>query len=134
MTSGPSGRRGLSPLEELHRAAARSGDRRARAEQIADTIRATGPHRWVGIYEVDACVGQVSNLAWSGPGAPAHPVFPITRRLTGRAVAERRTVNVGDVAQDADYLTALGDTRSSCPCWLNIHISSFPATHERASC
>lgn len=39
-------------------------------------------------------------------------MFPITQGLTGRAIAERRTVNVGDVARDPHYLTALGDTCS----------------------
>lgn len=99
-------------LEELRRLVDGAGDRRERAKRIADAIRAAGSHRCVGIYDVDARLGRVSNLAWTGPAAPAHPIFPITRGLTGRAIAERRTVNVGDVARDPAYLTALGDTRS----------------------
>jgi putative methionine-R-sulfoxide reductase with GAF domain len=86
--------------------------RAAKAERIASAIREGGPYRWVGIYDVDLDRGVVSNLAWSGPNAPAHPVFPTTSGLTSRAIAGRRTVNVGDVARDADYLTALATTRS----------------------
>jgi putative methionine-R-sulfoxide reductase with GAF domain len=51
-------------------------------------------------------------LRRSGAGAPTHPVFPITKGLTSRAIADRKTVNVGDVANDPDYLTALATTRS----------------------
>jgi L-methionine (R)-S-oxide reductase len=54
----------------------------------------------------------VINIAWSGAGAPEFPVFPVTKGLTSRAIATKRTVNVGDVASDADYLTALDSTRS----------------------
>jgi GAF domain-containing protein len=61
---------------------------------------------------VDGARGLVSNVAWSGPGPPAHPSFPITKGLTGIAVAERRTVNVGDVASHPNYLTTFGGTRS----------------------
>jgi putative methionine-R-sulfoxide reductase with GAF domain len=56
--------------------------------------------------------GLVSNVAWSGPSAPEYVSFPVTKGLTSRAVAQRRTVNVGDVVGDRDYLTALATTRS----------------------
>ena len=56
--------------------------------------------------------GLVTNIAWSGPGAPAYPTFPVTKGLTSRAIAQKRTVNVGDVASDPGYLTALDSTRS----------------------
>jgi putative methionine-R-sulfoxide reductase with GAF domain len=32
--------------------------------------------------------------------------------LTSRAIADRKTINVGDVANDPDYLEALTNTRS----------------------
>ena len=54
----------------------------------------------------------VRNVVWSGPGAPEYPTFPVTKGLTGVAVADRRTVNVGDVASDPRYLTAFSTTRS----------------------
>jgi GAF domain-containing protein len=86
--------------------------RSAKAAHIADAIREDGPYRWVGLYEVDVERGLVSNIAWSGPGAPAYPTFAITKGLTSRAIAESKTVNVGDVARDPGYLTALDTTRS----------------------
>ena len=55
---------------------------------------------------------KTSNIAWTGPNAPAYPVFPLTKGLTSRAIAERRTINLGDVGNDPDYLTALDSTRS----------------------
>ena len=83
-----------------------------KAKAIAEAIRASGNFRWAGLYDVDEERGLVSNMAWSGSGAPEYPVFPITKGLTSRAIATKATVNVGDVAQDADYLTALATTRS----------------------
>ena len=87
-------------------------DRTAKAGQIAEAIREQGGYRWVGIYDVDIKRGMVSNIAWSGPNAPAFPNFPITNGLTSRAIAEKKTVNVGDVASDPNYLTALDSTRA----------------------
>src|SRR5437868_1243172 len=86
--------------------------RMEKAKAIAETIRASGKFRWTGLYEVDEEKGLVSNIAWSGWVAPEYPVFPITKGLTSRAIANRATVNVGDVAHDPDYLTALATTRS----------------------
>jgi len=87
-------------------------DRQTMASRIAEAIRRSGPHRWVGIYDVDYENRTVTNIAWNGPGPPAFPTFSVNQGLTSRAIASRDTVNVGNVADDADYLTALGDTRS----------------------
>ncbi|HMI51247.1 MAG TPA: GAF domain-containing protein [Candidatus Saccharimonadales bacterium] len=87
-------------------------DRVTKAKRIAEAIRGAGAYRWVGIYDVNARPGTVSNIAWSGPNAPAYPVFPITKGLTSRAITARKTVNVGDVASDPSYLTALASTRA----------------------
>jgi L-methionine (R)-S-oxide reductase len=83
-----------------------------RAKRIAEAIREAGDYRWVGIYDVNFRSGTVSNIVWSGPNAPAYPVFPITKGLTSRAITARKTVNVGDVASDQSYLTALDTTRA----------------------
>ena len=99
-------------LARLRGIVLQGGDRKQRAQRIAEHIRATGPYRWVGIYDVDTHSGLISNIAWSGPGAPAYPTFPITKGLSSRAIATKKTVNVGDVTHDADYLTALSGTRS----------------------
>lgn len=87
-------------------------DRPQKAKKIAEQIRALGPYRWVGIYDFDHQRNIVVNVAWSGPAAPAHPTFPPTSGLTSRAIRTRKTINVGDVAHDPDYLTALCTTRS----------------------
>lgn len=87
-------------------------DRVTIARSIAEAIRNHGQYRWTGIYDVDMGRGLVSNVAWSGPSAPEYVSFPVTKGLTSRAVAQRRTVNVGDVVSDRDYLTALATTRS----------------------
>ena len=54
----------------------------------------------------------VSIIAYSGPGAPAYPTFPITKGLTGAAIREKTTVIVADVRKDPRYLTAFGSTLS----------------------
>ncbi len=89
-----------------------SGARKDALWEIADLIRRSGRHRWVGLYDVDRSTGMVRNIVWSGPGAPAHPTFPLTMGLTGSAIAEKRLINVADVTRDPRYLTAFGTTRS----------------------
>jgi putative methionine-R-sulfoxide reductase with GAF domain len=98
--------------EELQRILALNEDRITTAKRIAEEIRKAGAYHWVGIYDVNIRSGTVANIAWSGPNAPAYPIFPITEGLTSRAVTSRKTVNVGDVANDSSYLTALDSTRA----------------------
>ena len=99
-------------LTDLSLLVAQDGDRPSTAKAIAEAIRTTGAYRWTGIYDVDVQKGLVSNVAWSGAGAPQYPTFPVTKGLTSRAIASKKTVNIGDVAADPDYLTALATTRS----------------------
>jgi len=87
-------------------------DRVAALQSIAELLRSSGRYRWVGLYDVDRPEGTVTNIVWSGPGAPEYPTFPITKGLTGSAISTRKTVNVGDVTADPRYLTAFGTTRS----------------------
>jgi len=92
-------------------AVASSGQpREAVALEVARLIRTHGDYRWVGLYDVGE--RDVSIIAWSGAGAPAHPRFPREHGLTARAIRSMRTVVVDDVAEDGDYLEAFGDTRS----------------------
>jgi GAF domain-containing protein len=98
--------------DELQRLLALNEDRITTAKRIAKAIRESGAYRWVGIYDVNIRPGTVANVAWSGPNAPAYPIFPITKDLTSRAITSRQTVNVGDVANDSSYLTALDSTRA----------------------
>jgi putative methionine-R-sulfoxide reductase with GAF domain len=81
-------------------------------QAVADTIRHIGDYRWVGLYDVDHGAGVVRNVVFSGPGAPEYPQFPIHKGLTGAAIVQKGTINVGDVDADARYLTAFGSTRS----------------------
>ena len=99
-------------LTDLARILSQEGARFQKAKAIAEAIRAAGAYRWTGIYDVDYTRAIVSNISWSGSGAPAYPTFPITKGLTSRAIATKKTVNVGDVVSDSDYLTALTTTRS----------------------
>jgi GAF domain-containing protein len=99
-------------LTDLQRIVERSQDRIAALQSIADTIRRSGGYRWVGLYDIDHEAGLVRNVVFSGPGAPEYPLFAITKGLTGVSVHDLRTINVGDVIQDARYLTAFGSTRS----------------------
>ncbi len=98
------------PLSKIRSIASSNEARAERARQIADAIRALGPYRWVGVYDVSAEL--VSIIAWSGPGAPAYPTFPVTKGLTSSAIQQKATVVVGDVRSDPRYLTAFGSTLS----------------------
>jgi L-methionine (R)-S-oxide reductase len=84
--------------------------RAVKAKALAEVIRSRHDFRWVGIYDVGREV--VSAIAWSGPEAPAYPVFPITDGLTASTIRERKTIVVGDVRNEPRYLTALGNTLS----------------------
>ena len=87
-------------------------NRVAALQRVADLIKSSGSYRWVGLYDVDRMAGVVRNIVWSGPGPPEHPTFPITKGLTGAAIAGRQTINVCDVTADPCYLTALSNTQS----------------------
>jgi L-methionine (R)-S-oxide reductase len=87
-------------------------DGQGKARAIAEAIRNHGGYRWTGRYDVDVQSGTVYNIAWSGASAPEYPKFPATKGLTSRAIADKKTVNVGDLAGDPDYLRALSTTRS----------------------
>jgi L-methionine (R)-S-oxide reductase len=104
-----SGHQLLHDLESIVTAAR---DRQSSLEEVAARIRSSADYRWVGLYDVDHGAGLVRNLTWSGPGAPEHPTFPLTKGLTSAAVAQKQIVNVGDVSADPRYLTAFGTTRS----------------------
>jgi L-methionine (R)-S-oxide reductase len=97
-------------LESVRRQAGGADPPEERARRIADLIRLHTGRRWVGVYRVDA--GEVTNLAWSGPAAPAHPRFPADRGLTADAIRSRSTVVSNDVVNDPRYLTALETTGS----------------------
>ncbi|WP_158943613.1 GAF domain-containing protein [Granulicella sp. S190] len=99
-------------LGQLKNLLAEDLSRSAKAKRIADAIQVEGPYRWVGIYDVDFQRGLVVNIAWSGYSAPSHPAFPITQGLTARAIAGRRTINAGNVADDAGYMTTFDSTRA----------------------
>ncbi len=97
-------------LGEVSRVLEGDGDRERKAAGIAEAIRRSGGYRWVGLYEVTE--DEIANLAFDGPGAPAHPRFPVTQGLSGAAVASGKSVMVDDVREDSRYLTAFGSTRS----------------------
>jgi L-methionine (R)-S-oxide reductase len=84
--------------------------RAARAAHVVGLIRQGTGVRWVGVYTVDQDV--VTNEAWSGPGAPSHPVFPASRGLTAHAVRTRAVAVSNDVANDPRYLTNQDDSGS----------------------
>jgi L-methionine (R)-S-oxide reductase len=81
-----------------------------KAVRVAELIRQAGSYRWVGLYAVTG--QEIAAVGWSGPGAPAHPRFPVTQGLSGAAVASGRAVVVNDVTADPRYLTAFASTLS----------------------
>ena len=91
-------------FDEISKLLAQNDDRVSKARAAAEAIRKAGAYRWTGLYDVDVLSGVVSNIAWSGPAAPEHLSFPISKGLTRRAIATRKTVNAGDVTTDATNL------------------------------
>src|SRR5262249_36129200 len=103
-------------IEQIRRETVRNVGIETRARRLAELIRAGTGRRWVGIYGVSE--GEVRNLGWSGPAAPAYPNFPITDGLTGTAVLACASVLSNDVANDPRYLTNQDSTGSELivPC------------------
>jgi L-methionine (R)-S-oxide reductase len=99
-------------LSDLGNIVSGTRDRVTSLRQVANLFKTHGSYRWVGLYAVDHAAGLVRNIVWSGPGAPEYPTFPMTKGLTGAAIAGRQIVNIGDVSADPRYLTAFGTTRS----------------------
>ena len=97
-------------LNQIRMIAAGADDRTMKAKRLAEMIQKLGEYRWVGVYDVGSEL--VSIIAWSGPSAPEHPSFPVTKGLTGAAIEQKKTLIVGDVRSDPRYLTAFGNTRS----------------------
>jgi phosphinothricin acetyltransferase len=99
-------------VQQIREIVAHNGETNATLQTVADVICQSGRYRWVGLYKVDHNAGEVRNLVFSGIGAPAHPVFSVQDGITGIAIREKRTVNIGDVNANPLYLTAFGTTRS----------------------
>jgi GAF domain-containing protein len=97
----------FAQLGEIERLAA---DRAARARLAAEVIRAARGYPWVGLYDVRP--SHIAAIAWTGPTAPQHPIFPRTQGLNGAAVAQCAPVIVQDVRNDPRYLTTFGSTRA----------------------
>jgi GAF domain-containing protein len=97
-------------INDIRAIAAGGNDRKEKARRLAERIQRLGAYRWVGIYDVGAEL--VSILGWVGPSAPEFPSFPVSKGLTGAAIAQKATVVVGDVRKDPRYLTAFGSTVS----------------------
>jgi L-methionine (R)-S-oxide reductase len=97
-------------LGGIHDVLASDLGRADKAVRIAALIRQEGSYRWVGLYAVTD--KEITVIGWSGPGAPAHPRFPVTQGLSGAAVAAKGAVVVNDVTADPRYLTAFASTLS----------------------
>lgn len=95
-------------LRRLRRLATAGNNRRQRATEAAECIRAARGYHWVGLYDVK--VSEISAIAWTGPTAPAHPTFPRTQGLNGAAVSHGGPLVVQDVGNDPRYLTTFGAT------------------------
>jgi L-methionine (R)-S-oxide reductase len=99
-----------SVLTRLGAIVVTTGTRAERARAAAELIRHATRARWVGIYTVADEV--VSNEGWSGPDAPAHPIFPRTQGLTAHAIRSSAIAVSNDVAHDPRYLTNQDDSGS----------------------
>jgi L-methionine (R)-S-oxide reductase len=100
----------MALFEQVATVVAGRESRVVRAQRAAEAIRRATSARWVGIYSIVDT--QVVNEAWSGPGAPAHPVFSVTEGLTSHALRTGRSVLSNDVSADPRYLTNQDDSGS----------------------
>ena len=85
-------------------------ERSEKARRVAKLIRQAGGYRWVGLYAVGS--ETIGVIGWDGPGAPTHPIFPLTQGLNGAAVPSGEPVIGPDVTRDSRYLPTLSSTRT----------------------
>lgn len=97
-------------VRALQGAFARDGGRQGLLDLVATRLRAAGaPYSGVYLYMLhdDALVLEAFD------GRPTdHTRIPVGRGICGRAVSERRDLNVPDVARAEDYLACSLETRS----------------------
>ena len=65
---------------------------------------------WVGVYRLEGTTLVLD--AWDGPRATEHTRIPLDRGICGQAAREDRTVIVGDVRADPNYLACFLETRA----------------------
>ncbi len=88
-----------------------SGSPRERLSELCRRLRADFPHyNWVGIYVVEG--HELVLWAWDGREATEHVRIPVDKGLCGMAVREGRTVTVGNVDSNPEYLACFPYTRS----------------------
>jgi len=97
-------------LRRLRELVDSSATRAEKAGAVAQAIKAARAYRWVGLYDVGP--DEIVAIAWTGSDPPAYPRFPVTRGLSGAAVAAGEPVIVQDVTTDSRYLTAFSSTRA----------------------
>lgn len=79
--------------------------------EVCRFLRAEFEHYdWVGVYRLDAAT--LSLVGWDGDRPTEHTTIPLSEGLCGRAARENRTVLVGDVTAQPDYLACFLETRS----------------------
>jgi L-methionine (R)-S-oxide reductase len=79
--------------------------------EVARFLRAEFPHyRWVGVYRLDGPLLRLTG--WSGDQPTEHETIPVGRGVCGRAARENRSVVVGDVSKDPEYIACFLETRS----------------------
>ena len=93
--------------------------RMEKARAMATAIKVARDYRWVGLYDVTP--EEIVAIAWTGSEPPAYPRFPVTKGLSGAAVAAREPVIVQDVTTDPRYLTAFVSTRAEAIVPVAIH-------------
>ena len=64
--------------------------REVRAHHAAETVRAAGGYRWVGIYDVGD--SEIELVGHTGVQAPAYVRFPVEQGLSGDVVRTRETL------------------------------------------
>jgi putative methionine-R-sulfoxide reductase with GAF domain len=79
--------------------------REERACAAAEIVRKAGAYRWVGIYDVGD--EEIVLLGQTGPTAPAHARFAVTRGLSGEAVRTRLTVVSNDVGSGSETIVPI---------------------------
>jgi len=97
-------------VRALHGAFSRDVGRGALLQLAATRLRAAGPP-YSGVYLYMVHGSDLVLEAFDGRPTE-HTRIPVGRGVCGRAVAERRDVNVPDVRESDDYLACSIETRS----------------------
>jgi L-methionine (R)-S-oxide reductase len=100
-------------IEEVRRIVENSDEDAEKLQLVCELLAEQVPHYdWVGFYIINPENDRELVLGPFAGAATEHTRIPFGRGVCGRAAAERRTIAIGDVTRENNYLACSAATRA----------------------